>query len=398
MSNLSPNYDVNNIIPERLIQFTCLLRENGFCIGQSELKDAIHALNNTDLLQPHLLVSTLKPLFCNRLSELSRFDEIFNAYWFGHIANRRTNITSKRKGSLKTTIEGRGQGSKKQHGGLAKYFDWAQDDNESTVENEVSETKSSGGSRVQNREKVDFGKVTDPDEIEQLASLAERWGAQLRYRLSRRRKLNQRGITPDLRKTFRQSVSTGGIPVKLSYKKKKRPPIRLVIFIDVSGSMDMYSLFFTRFTHALTGVFTKAEVFIFHTKLVQITGTLKEANPVRLMEKMSLISQGWSGGTKISEALETFNNKYARHITNSRTVAVIFSDGYDTGKQDNLLEQIKQLKKNCYRLIWLNPLLGRDTYQPYETSLHPIISELDLFAPAHNLESLSALENTLAGL
>ena len=131
---------------------------------------------------------------------------------------------------------------------------------------------------------------------------------------------------------------------------------------------------------------------------MQITGTLKTADPMKLMEKMALISQGWSGGTRIGEALAAFNDRYASAIMNSRTLAIIVSDGFDTGPAEQLAAELQRLKRRTKRLVWLNPLLGRASYEPRAAAMAAALPYLDLFAPAHNLESLAALEEELARL
>src|SRR5262249_28613467 len=152
------------------------------------------------------------------------------------------------------------------------------------------------------------------------------------------------------------------------------------------------SLFFTRFVYALSRGLAKTEAFIFHTRLVHITGTLAEANPIKFMEKIALISQGWSGGTRIGASLAEFNRRYSGRLKASNTIAIIVSDGFDTGPADSLAAELAKLKRHFKRLIWLNPLLGREAYKPHAKGMAAALPYLDVFAPAHNLESLAALE------
>ena len=194
---------------------------------------------------------------------------------------------------------------------------------------------------------------------------------------------------------MRASVSTGGLPCKLIVERRTHPPVSLLLFVDVSGSMDSYSLFFTRFVHALTGRFDRAEAFIFHTRLVHVTRALREANPVKMMQKMSLISQGWSGGTRIGAALGAFNDRYARACAHSRTIAIVMSDGFDTGPAEKLTDEIRRLKRRCQSVFWLNPMAGKQGYRPETASMAAALPHLDLFAPAHNLSSLERLEDAL---
>jgi uncharacterized protein with von Willebrand factor type A (vWA) domain len=281
---------------------------------------------------------------------------------------------------------------------LADFFDWYGKDAAASGGSSPGEGRIGGASAVENLSKADFGQVTEPDELERLHALSERLAERIRYRLSRRRRAARKGEKLLLRRTFQKSVSSGGMPLTLYRIRRKPKPVRIVIFVDVSGSMDLYSLFFTRFVYALSLNLAKTEAFIFHTRLTHITGTLMTANPMKMMEKMALISQGWSGGTRIGEALAEFNSRYAGAIAGSNTIAVIISDGFDTGPAERLAAELARLKRRVKRLVWLNPLLGRQSYEPRAAGMAAALPHIDLFAPAHNLESLAHLEDELARL
>ena len=384
-----------------LHQFARLLRDNGFTISQSDIVDAIRFLATQTDLSAEALRRTLRALFCTRRSDLERFEEIFDAYWFGRTGRRRTierqGISSREQRAVEhdARLTGGAQG-------LLDYLEWAskqdrseEPPDETADDDSGSATRLGGASGRTSALAKDFGKLTDPEEREQLLAFAERLGARLRYRISRRRHTRAKGRSLHLRRSMRQSIPTGGLPLRLVHKIRKQPPVSIVLFIDVSGSMDAYSLFFTRFVHALTGRLARAESFIFHTRLVHISRTLQEADPAKMMEKIALISQGWSGGTRIGEAIASFNNGYARQFAGSRTVALIMSDGFDTGTPDTLANELRRLRARCHKVIWLNPLLGRATYEPKASAMAAALPHLDAFAPAHNLRSLLKLEDLL---
>jgi uncharacterized protein with von Willebrand factor type A (vWA) domain len=382
------------LIEAQMTRFGRLLHDNAFPVGVPEIADAMRALGSIDALDTGQVRHALRALFASSARDWRRFDEIFDAFWLGRARKRRSVV--KKSGIAASGLAQDRGGQSGRTGTLADYFDWtkgAADD-----QTAGGEGRSAGASATESLAKADFGKVTDPEELERLHALAEQWAARIRYRLSRRRRIARRGVRPVLRRTFQRSVSTGGIPFKLFHSIRKPKPFRIVIFVDVSGSMDLYSLFFTRFVHALTAHFARTEAFIFHTRLVQISGALKTADPMKLMEKMALISQGWSGGTRIGDALATFNDQYASSVMGSRTLAIIVSDGFDTGAPERLAAELQRLKRRTKRLIWLNPLLGRASYEPRAAAMSAALPYIDLFAPAHNLESLAALEGELARL
>ncbi|WP_321397023.1 vWA domain-containing protein [Emcibacter sp.] len=384
----------------RLVQFARLLRDNGYSVSQRDVGDLCSVMSLEDTLRERRFRQTLQVMFCSSPSEISRFDEIFNAYWNQQVGRKRTLMRQKTASQQVAASREREEGPGQQGSGLAHYFEWRrqqeEDAEETAAEKDPGQSRQAGQSGISTSSRADLGKISDPEEFDKLMALAERLARQMRYRIARRYRKYNKGTVLDLRRTLRHMVQTGGLPVKLRKKFKKRPPVSLLTFVDVSGSMDSYSLFFARFVHALTGGFVKSEAFLFHTRLVHITQTLKEANPIKMMEKLALISQGWSGGTRIGDALATFNKNYARKYTGKRTVAIIMSDGYDTGAPEKLEAELKKLKSRCFRIIWLNPMLGREAYEPSTNAMQKALGQIDVFAPAHNLRSLLLLEKYLA--
>lgn len=384
-------------IAARMATFARLLRDNGFGVNQKDVSDIFRVLTARDALKERRFRQILKVVFCKSRSELGRFDDIFDAYWLNRVGGK---TTIKRQ--VPSTTEGvdrsGADGPMAQASGLASYFEWRaeQDFGEDDAAGDAGSARLGGASAIEVAVKADIGKVSDPEESERLMALAERLGRQMRYRISRRRKAAKKGARIDLRRSLRGMLETGGLPFRLVRRTKKEPPVSLLMFVDVSRSMDAYSRFFTRFVHALTGGFSGSEAFLFHTRLAHISDALKEANPMKMMEKMALISQGWSGGTRIGEALQNFNRHYAGRHARSRSIAVIMSDGYDTGAPELLAQELKKLKARCHKVIWLNPMLGREGYAVETNAMQQALPHIDLFAPAHNLRSLMEMEKSLA--
>jgi uncharacterized protein with von Willebrand factor type A (vWA) domain len=142
--------------------------------------------------------------------------------------------------------------------------------------------------------------------------------------------------------------------------------------------------------------FREAEAFLFHT--VHVSSALRERNVSRAVERLSLMAQGIGGGTRIGESLADFNRWHARRVINARTVVIIVSDGYDTGPPEALAAEMRRLRRRCRRIVWLNPLLGWQGYAPEARGMQAALPFVDLFAPAHNLASLAALEPYLASV
>ena len=169
-----------------------------------------------------------------------------------------------------------------------------------------------------------------------------------------------------------------------------------MILLDASGSMSLYTAFFVRFLHGVVDAFREAEAFVFHTRLAHVSPSLRDRDVTRAVDKLALMAQGIGGGTRIGESLATFNRWHARRVINSRTAVMIVSDGYDTGEPDRLGEEMRRLRRRCRRIIWLNPLIGWRDYSPQARGMQAALPYIDLFAPAHNLASLAALEPYLA--
>ena len=220
----------------------------------------------------------------------------------------------------------------------------------------------------------------------------------MRSRIVRRYRVRRRGRRLDLLRTIHRNVSHGGTPVELAWRKRKIKPLRLVVLLDASGSMSLYTAFFVRFLHGVVDSFREAEAFVFHTRLAHVSPSLRDRNVTRAVEKLALMAEGIGGGTRIGESLATFNRWHAKRVINSRTVVMIVSDGYDTGEPEALVDEMRRLRLRARKIVWLNPLIGWRDYSPRARGMQAALPYVDLFAPAHNLDSLAALEPYLAGI
>jgi uncharacterized protein len=214
-------------------------------------------------------------------------------------------------------------------------------------------------------------------------------------RLSRRLTISQRPTRIDLRRSIRRNINRGGEPFVLAYKGKKPRKNKLVILLDISGSMNFYSLFLVRFAYALQACFDRVHTYLFSTNVVEISDLLRTRNLPEALRKLSQRAAGWSGGTRIGESLRQFNHSYGRKLLSRDTIFIILSDGWDTGAPELLASQLRKTKARVQKILWLNPLLGLKDYQPLTRGMAAALPYVDVFAPAHNLESLLALEKHL---
>jgi uncharacterized protein with von Willebrand factor type A (vWA) domain len=213
--------------------------------------------------------------------------------------------------------------------------------------------------------------------------------------ISRRKKRARKGNIVDLRWTMRGSMKYGGEPIELVTRKRRIKKTKVVLLCDVSGSMDCYSRFLIQFMYGLQNELWGVETFVFSTSLSRITHLIRTKDIANALEKISGSILGWSGGTNIGRSLHTFNRNFAPSMVTHRTVVVIISDGWDRGDVSLLEREMQDLKRRCKKIIWLNPLLASDNYEPLCKGMQAALPYLDLFLSVHNLNSLIALGRTL---
>ncbi|HYZ72387.1 MAG TPA: VWA domain-containing protein, partial [Chthoniobacterales bacterium] len=182
---------------------------------------------------------------------------------------------------------------------------------------------------------------------------------------------------------------------ELRHKKNRRRWAKLVLLLDVSDSMNPYSLFLLKFAYALKQCAREVSAFIFSTRLIDIGGVLNAKSWPDAMEKLSGMTTGWYGGTKIGGSLQSFNERFGVKLLSKNSVIIILSDGWDTESPDALVNELQKIKNKSKQLIWLNPLLGLPGYEPVTRGMSAALPYIDVFAPAHNLESLLHLERHL---
>jgi uncharacterized protein with von Willebrand factor type A (vWA) domain len=255
-----------------------------------------------------------------------------------------------------------------------------------------------GASTTETLARADFRHIADPEALAAAHQSAARLAEVLRTRLTRRSRIAKAGQRLDLRRTIHASIARGGTPLDLVWHRRRARPLRLVVLLDASGSMSLYTAVFTRFIHGVIHGFREADAFLFHTRLVQISHAMREQHPQRAIDRLSLLAEGVGGGTRIGACLAQFNRWHARRVLTSRSVLMIVSDGYDTGEPGALGTAMAALHRRCRRIVWLNPMLGWPGYEPVARGMAEALPHVDLFAPAHNLESLARLEPYLAKL
>ena len=390
-----PSETVGAAMRGRLAGFVRTLRDNGFALGLAESRDALSILASPAGRDVATLRPALRGLFCATRSDWERFDEIFAAFWIGR-GVRTVRVASTAAGA-RTALDRRRSDPSPSSTRRSSMPDhtWRGEGPESVTEAD-GRGRREGASRTELLTVTDMRHIVDPDDVARSHALAARLARSMRARLLRRQRTHRRGRRLDIRRTIHRSISHGGTPIELVRRKRKQKPLRLVVLLDASGSMSLYTAFFVRFLHGVVDAFHEAEAFVFHTRLVHVSPSLRDRDVSRAVDRLSLMAQGIGGGTRIGESLAAFNRWHARRVINSRTAVIIVSDGYDTGEPQHLAGEMQRLRRRCRRIVWLNPLIGWKDYAPEARSMKAALPFIDLFAPAHNLESLAAIEPYLA--
>jgi hypothetical protein len=264
-------------------------------------------------------------------------------------------------------------------------------------EHEEEAREVSGANATERLKKTDLSKL-NPDESEDLNRIAEQLFKQMAVRLRRRMKLSNKQGQLQLRATIRKSLSSGGEPIDLLFKKQTPKKQRLIVLLDVSGSMDKYSFFLLKFICALKSHFRQLEAYLFSTQLKRITKALQLRRINEIIAQVGEQSDHWSGGTKIGDCLKQFNEKYGKRQLNGSPTVIILSDGLETGEIDLLADEMRKIQRRSKKLIWLNPLKGGLNYSPEARGMKAALPSIDEFRSAHNIQSLLDLENLLANV
>jgi len=226
--------------------------------------------------------------------------------------------------------------------------------------------------------------------------------SQLLWNVSERRTRRHRpgkGHLIDLRRTLRRSLRSEGEIFSWSYREPKWKPRPLVVIADISGSMERYTRLLLHFIYGMKAALSQpVEAFVFSTRLTRITLPLQVRDLDLALKNVGLLVNDWAGGTRIGESLKMFNFEWGRRVLGHGAVVLVISDGWDRGDVELLKREMARLKRNCHRLIWLNPLLGAPDYEPLTRGIQAALPYIDNFLPVHNLASLEDLANRLADL
>jgi uncharacterized protein with von Willebrand factor type A (vWA) domain len=366
---------------KNLVLFCRDLRNHGLAVTPAEVVVAASALPLIDSNDRDELFFSLRSILTTRVDDFPIFAELFAAYW-----NRQSQTFAQLDEQPDLTADVRLTSPSQTARGLAFFLEhWAK---EGEATNEPLKTATA--SDIESSNEKDFTAFSST-ELDQISHLARRIVKRLAKNPSRRWRPVRQGPRLNLRRSLRLSLKTGGELIELAHKRRKPKRTKLVVICDVSGSMDLYSRFLLQFVYGLQNSFARVETFVFSTSLSRITGYLKNRTYQRALDRLSATVRGWSGGTRIGASLANFNASWLKRI-DKRTIVIILSDGWDTGEPELLARELSRLQQHAGRLIWLNPLLSSSGFKPLTRGMQAALPFINVFAPAHDLGSLRALE------
>jgi len=367
--------DAGPILTRNWLHFGRILRGLGFDAGPARMLPFLAALTVLDVRIPDDVRTAVHVHFARRRGELAILDRALAAFLRGNAPAGELPVpsatTSSERGAL--TITGRQLRVLDEEGAA-----------EGAEEHEVASY-----SEAEVLRQKDFDTLTQAEmaEVRRLIRLMR-----LPAGLTRSRRARAGGHDRlDIRRLLRRSLRFGGELLVFSWKSPTLRPRPLVLLCDISGSMERYTRLLLNFTYALKSASTQVEVFVFATRLTRITRLLRSHDVDAALNRVMASVDDWSGGTRIGEAIETFNRRYARRVLSHGATVAIISDGWDRGDAAQMRQAIARLQRSCHRLIWMNPLMGAPGYEPLTLGLQAALPFVDDFLPAHNLANLEAL-------
>lgn len=332
-------------------RFAGYLRDHGFLLGLAELKAMLEAAMALEPQQHGQLRHCWRGIAASSAPQWRKFPELFDAYWFPRKVRGSTRSTNAQRKSrnlqelvaqMHADMEANGKG-----GGASVGLDF-----DAAAGNGAASPKAMGGASKVDPLHRDFRSWL-PEDIAQLESCIAPLEQRLRRKLVRRWRHSHRSQRIDLPATIRQGLSTGGELLKLRHKRRDEIMPRIYVLVDVSKSMEAHAQFFLRIGRAF-GQLLDARVFVFHTRLAEVTPLLKR-NSGRVQEKVNAVTFGFGGGTRIASNLETFMKVHVGRKLGSRDLVYVLSDGYDTDSPEDTERAIRAIRQRGAQLYWLHP-------------------------------------------
>ena len=382
----------SNRLAENIMHFARVLRAAGLPVGPGRALEGVRAVIATGVGSRQDFYWTLFSVFVNRQDHRVLFEQAFHVFW------RNPRILERMLHALMPQVqveadESRNEAISRRVAEALAKGEGAEEPQEG-AEEEIEFDAALTYSAREVLQEMDF-EAMSTDEVAQARAIISRMRLPIMAVPTRRFGADPHGRRVDMRATLRAALrSGGGVPLRHRSPKYRHPP--LVVLCDISGSMSRYSRLFLHFMHAITNDRDRVHTFVFGTRLTNITRHLRRRDVDVALKKVSGGVEDWSGGTRIGHCLHDFNANWSRRVLGQGAVVLMISDGLDRDAGEGIANEIQRLHKSCRRLIWLNPLLRYDGFEPKSKGIKALLPHVDDFRTLHNLASLGDLADALS--
>lgn len=368
-----------------LVGFVRLLRRAGLPVGPAETLAAAEALAQVGLAERDIVYAALRATLVHRREHFELFDHAF-ALWWRHPEAAALPAGPTEAGKPPPAARRVQEALAAERPGSSPQTEDAPPQAEAAL----------AASEFERLQRMDF-EAMGAAEIAEAKRQIARLVLPLDDRPTRRFRPDSRGPRVDLRHTLRTALRGGGDILALARIRRRRRPPPLVALCDISGSMARYAQILLHFLHALANRRARVSVFLFGTRLTNVTRALRKRDAEVAFEMVARILPDWSGGTRIGDSIATFNRLWARRVLAQGAIVLLITDGLDRAGAEGVAAAAARLRRSCRRLIWLNPLLRFAGFQPKSQGARALLPHVHEHRPVHNLASLKELVDSLSG-
>jgi uncharacterized protein with von Willebrand factor type A (vWA) domain len=373
-------------IANNVVAFGRALRAAGLPVGPAAIIDALNALRLIEVGDRDQMFATLRAVFVKRHEHFQVFAQAFDLFF------RPDEDWKQMLDSVPLPDHARkpaAPASRRVQDALVQRQTRTTETEEQQHEVQLSV------SDMETLKKKDFAQMSAAEIAAAMRAIASMRLPQAELR-TRRRIANPRGLQIDLRRTMRRSIRTGGEIIDLSRLGRIEKPAPIVALLDISGSMSEYTRLFLHFLHAISDARKRVSVFLFGTRLTNVTRAIRARDPDDALARCSASVEDWAGGTRIAPSLQLFNKLWARRVLGQGAIVLLISDGLEREADNRLAFEMDRLHRSCRRLIWLNPLLRYSGFEAKAQGIKLMLPHVDEFRPVHNLESIGTLVDALS--
>ena len=379
-------------LAENVVHFARVLRRSGIAIGTDKVMDAVRALAVAGIERRVDWHATLSSLFLTRHEQQVVFDQAFDIFW------RDPALEEKMMALLLPRVQGRTPNPDAELSprvAEALLPEPLERPRPEELPDEVAVDATLTFSAGERLRRADFEKMTSA-EWDETKRLVARLRLPVPEVATRRFRPSLRGPAIDLAATMRRMAREGGEISTLARRERRFRPPPLVVLCDISGSMHRYTRMFLHFLHALTQDRERVSTFLFGTRLTPVTRQLRDRDVDEAVRRVCEAVPDWAGGTRIAACLREFNWRWSRRVLGQNACVILVTDGLDRDDDAGLAGEMARLSRSCHRLVWLNPLLRYEGFEPRATGIRAMLPHADAFLPMHNLDSLAELARALS--